>query len=31
VTAVVDADEMLRRLKAVDRVCGSGGDCLARW
>jgi thiol:disulfide interchange protein DsbD len=32
VTAVVDADEMLKRLRSVDKVCGSGGgECLARW
>jgi thiol:disulfide interchange protein DsbD len=32
VTAVINGDEMLKRLRAVDKVCGHGGpECLARW
>jgi thioredoxin:protein disulfide reductase len=31
VTAVIGADEMLARLRAVDKTCAAGGDCLARW
>jgi thiol:disulfide interchange protein DsbD len=32
VTAVVDADEMLKRMRAVDKTCASGVvACLARW
>jgi thiol:disulfide interchange protein DsbD len=32
VTAVVDADEMLKRMRAVDKTCTGGAvACLARW
>jgi thiol:disulfide interchange protein DsbD len=32
VTAVIDADEMLRRMRAVDQTCVGGAvACLARW
>ena len=32
VTAVIDADEMLRRMRAVDNTCAGGAvACLARW
>jgi thioredoxin:protein disulfide reductase len=31
VTAVVNADEMLKRLRAVDQTCAAAVACLARW
>jgi thiol:disulfide interchange protein DsbD len=31
VTSVVDANEMLKRLRSVDRACGAVAACLARW
>jgi len=31
VTAVVDAEEMLRRMRAVDKTCAAAVACLARW
>ena len=31
VTAVVSADEMLKRMKAVDKTCAAAVACLARW
>jgi thiol:disulfide interchange protein DsbD len=31
VTAVVSADDMLKRMKAVDKTCAAAVACLARW
>jgi thiol:disulfide interchange protein DsbD len=31
VTSVIGADEMLAKLRAVEKTCAAGADCLARW